>query len=263
MIQDLINATDVGGTCTVPPGTYTMAMPTVLKPGITLDLTGVTLKQYPSTVRSVYSVLQVAGPGSGKNTIINGTIIGDRDGRPDDPTLGGIGYGIMIALGASGVIVRGTQISNCFGDGIIVWGGNNVELDRVISHGNRRQGLTITDSSVLWIHDSQFSNDSGSPPGDGIDLENNFETETIADVAISRCKFFGNKGSDIGLGSPGIYHNIRITPDNSFDLTTQPIWVAGGAGSLGAPWWAPLLKGIFGALPTYRWWGYPTQWYSA
>jgi len=225
--------------------------------GETLDLTGQVISVDATTVNSVYAPIQIVGVSD--VTLIGGTIIGDRHLRPDDPNLGGLGHGIIIGGGASNIKIIGTTVQDCFGDGILIWGGNGVELDNVTSNHNRRQGVSIVNSNGVYIHDGVLSNNGGTSPGDGIDIENDLETETCANILIQNNTFSGNQGSGVGAGSPGTYTNIKVL-GNSFDKTTQPIWVAGNAGSAGTPWWAAALRAIFGWTPSYRWWGYPTEW---
>lgn len=258
MIQDLIDKAKPGDTVVVPPGQYdvdSVNAPVTLRSGITLDLTGVTLKALPNG-ESNYRVVKIYGVNN--VTIRNGSVIGERDAHFNQS--GGWGHGIDIREGSTNIKVLGTRISRCFGDGLYISTASGVEIVDVVSDGNRRQGMSVIDVNVLRVSRSTFCNTGGAPPGDGIDLECDFHTQSIKNVLIERCRFFNNEGSCIGVnGHPGTYANIRIPPGNSFDMTSQPIWVAGGL-HLGTSWWAFVLNRALGGLPQYRWWGYRTDW---
>lgn len=262
MIQSMIDAAKPGDTVRVPPEMYDVDVvnaPITLKSGVTLDLTEVMLRALPtdkknSCVIKVYGVNDV--------TIIGGTIIGERDIHIGSTAWdqGGWGHGIDIREGSRNIKVRGANICRCFGDGVYISDAYNVEVSGVNSHHNRRMGLTIIHVDGCRIANCTFSNSGGTPPGNGIDLECDLPEQFIKNVVIERCRFFDNEGSSIGVnGHPGTYAHISIPPGNSFDMKTQPIWVAGGL-NLGTPWWAFLLNRSLEWHPDYRWWGYRTEW---
>ncbi len=258
-LQDLIDQAASGSTISIPPGQYTVDVqtPLRLKSDITLDLTGSTIVASPTN--SIFYAIVVVDT-CNNLTINNGIIKGEWDVHlgPTDPGIGGGGGGIVVNA-SNNVKIKGTTITDCFADGIIVLDGKNIDIDGAISENNRRQGMTVTQVDGLHVHNSRFYSTGGTPPGDGINLECDFETQVIKNVLIENNVFYNNKGSAIGLCSPGTYQNIVITSDNWFDKMTQPIWVSGNAGSLGTPWWAYILR-IFEPFPFYRWWGYPTSW---
>jgi Right handed beta helix region len=262
-IQTLIDQARPGDTVRVPEGVYAIDAvnaPITLKSDIKLDLTGVTLQAIPND-RIWYRIIEIYG--CSNVTIIGGLIIGERDGHlgPTNWEVGGGGAGINIAGGSHNIVIRGTHVSACFADGILVLNGHNITISYVECDRNRRQGMSIINCDGLLVQNSQFSNNGGTPPGCGIDLECDLETEAINDVLISACKFFGNEGSCISFGSPGTYTNCRVAPDNDFDMRTQPIWAGGNAAPLGTPWWAFVLNRLFSWWSGYRWWGYRTEWH--
>jgi hypothetical protein len=264
-IQSLIDQAAPGDTVRVPPGRYevdSVNAPITLRSGITLDLTGVTLAALPTD--RIFSMV-VAIPGCSDVTIVGGDIVGERDTHIGSTAwdMGGGGGGITIYNGSRNVKIRGTKVSNCFADGILLLHAHGVEVDGVVSNHNRRQGMSVVDVDGLHVHHSQFSDSGGTPPGSGIDIENDLETEAIRNVLVEHCVFYGNQGSGIGIGGPGVYENIVIAPTNSFDMKTQPIWVAGNAAPLGTSPWAFLLNRTCSWMPWYRWWGYRTDWYRA
>jgi len=233
-----------------------------LKSDLTLDLSAVVLRAIPVKELS-YQIVRIHG--CSNVTIIGGTIIGERDKHlaSVEWSVGGWGHGISIQKRSSNVQVRGTHVSACFADGIYIEDASHVEIKSVVSDRNRRQGMSVIQVDGLVVNSCQFSNSGGTPPGCGIDLECDIDGEFIRNVLISKCVFFGNAGACCAAGSPGTYQNIRITPDNDFDMKTQPIWAAGNAAPLGTSWWAFALNRSFGYLPNYRWWGYRTEWFKA
>jgi polygalacturonase len=275
MLQDLIDQAGPEDIVKFPPGDYSIDAvnaPLRLKSGITLDLSGVTLRAIPNA--QTYSWFLTLW-GVRDVTILNGVLIGERNIHlgSTDASVGGSGGGIDVRSShypgedpnkpARNIKIQGTNISECFCDGINLWDVYQVEIDHVVCNHNRRQGLTVVHADGVYVHNSQFSNSGGADPGCGIDLENDREDERIVNVRIEKNVFHDNKGACVAAGSPGQYHNIVVTPDNDFDMKSQPIWAAGGAGPLGTPWWALLLNRTMGYLPGYRWWGYRTDWYKA
>jgi polygalacturonase len=262
-IQSLIDQANPGDTVFIPPGEYAVDTnaPLTLKSDITLDLWGVTLSAVPNN-KNWYRIVEVYG--CSNVTIRGGNIKGERDTHlgPTNWEIGGGGAGINIAGDSRLITVDGTHISNVFADGILVLHGHDIVIENVVCDRNRRQGMSVINCVGIHVHDSQFSNNGGTPPGCGIDLECDLESEHIANVMIERCRFFGNEGSSIAFGSPGTYSNCTVK-NNSFDMKTQPIWAGGNAAPLGTPWYAFILNRLFGSLPGYRWWGYPTEWHRA
>ncbi|SRR6266566_4873650 len=266
MIQELIDAAKPGDTIHVPPGTYSVDAVSGsinLKSGITLDLTQATLVANPNN--QIFSIIMRVSDCENV-TILGGTIRGERTTHLGSTAafMGGGGGGVAIWR-SKNIKIQGMKISDCFCDGLLVWHSGQVEIANVIADHNRRQGMSLVDSHDVHIHNSQFTHCGGTPPGDGIDIENDLETETCANILVEHCVFLYNEGSGVGVGSPGQYKNIVINPNNDclFDGKTQPIWTAGNAGSLGTPWWAFLLNRTYGKAPGYAYWGYPRSWRSA
>jgi hypothetical protein len=262
---ELINNAANGSTVVIPAGTYEVnPVPCGVnldhKSDVTVDLTGVTIKAQPtdqtnSIMMNIY--------GSTNITILNGHFIGERDTHLGSTAwdVGGWGNAIRVGGGSKGVKIRGVRAEACFGDGIYIDDGYDVEIDHCFCDRNRRQGMSVIHADGVHVHDSVFCNSGGTPPGCGIDWECDLDTQRIANVLIERNKFYGNQGSGTAFGSAGTYTNIRVMDDNEFDHKTQPIYAAGHASPLGTPWYAFLLNRTCSWMPGYRWWGYPTSWY--
>jgi polygalacturonase len=176
--QAAINALPAtGGSIVVPDGTY---MINALK-GINLRshtrLTmwgGAHLKAIPNNAER-YWVVKAWNVNNVE--IVGGYVDGER--TQHQGTTGEWGFGINIQ-GASNVYVHDITVSNSWGDGILVgatgWGktavlSTDVTLNRVKSNNNRRQGLSITPATQVYVVNSSFTGSNGTAPQSGIDIE--------------------------------------------------------------------------------------------
>ncbi|HET6806892.1 MAG TPA: right-handed parallel beta-helix repeat-containing protein, partial [Frateuria sp.] len=136
--------------------------------------------------------------------IIGGRVVGERDQHRGDR--GEWGYGINIQA-SNNVLVEGTHVSDCWGDGI--WIGafgrgaraelsTDVTVRNVVCTNNRRQGLSLGPCRHVRILDSTFSNTHGTKPQSGIDLEPMGQGET-RDVLIQGCTMTGNQGCGVEI----------------------------------------------------------------
>lgn len=278
VLQKLIDEAGPESVIAVPPDTYEVdAVNAPISPRSTmmLDLTGSTLQAKPNDQKSS-KIIRIRGVDD--VTVLNGTVIGERDTHLASTVWseGGWGHGISIEGGSRNPVVRGTKISRCFADGIYVHDAYDVRIEQVISSGNRRQGMSVIHCDGIKVIKSQFDNIggvfpgsakkngiNGTPPGCGIDFECDDDSMRIANVVVDGCVFYENSGACLAFGSPGQYRNIKVLNNNGFDMKTQPIWAAGNAGPLGTPWWAFLLNRTLGTTSGYRWWGYRTEWSKA
>jgi parallel beta-helix repeat protein len=206
-IQAAINALpSTGGTVTIPDGTYLIdtTRRINLRSLMLLKLSsGAVLKAKTSSVSRAYVVyahnvsdVEIAG----------GQIVGERDthhyysGTTDEWN-----HGIQI-LGSKRVTVRDIRVSKCTGDGVCIGGGAyDVVVDNIVSTGNRRQGLSITQCSYIRVYDSEFSYTKGTSPECGIDIEPD-PGSTCSNIHIENCRFHHNAkyGINIWKNSSGI-----------------------------------------------------------
>jgi polygalacturonase len=166
-----------GGTVEVPNGTYMInALEGITMPSHTrLSLaSGATLSAIPNSaerswVVKVWNVNNVE--------ILGGHIVGER--AKHEGTTGEWGYAIDIE-GASTVSVHDIELSDCWGDGLVVSGtgsgstlvpATNITINRVTSTNNRRQGLTIGPANEVYVVNSTFTDQNGTAPQAGIDIE--------------------------------------------------------------------------------------------
>jgi parallel beta-helix repeat protein len=182
----------------IPEGTY-MIDPTkslVLQSNQTLVLSPSAILAAIPCDYSFTSVIKIAKV---KNvTVTGGHIIGE--GASHSGAIGEWGHGIFIADGASDVTVKDIVTSDCWGDGVYIGCGQNivknVTLENVISYGNRRQGLSITNAEDVLINNCIFSDSYNKRPG--IDLEP-CDNCTVKDITINNTKCINNSGCGIQL----------------------------------------------------------------
>ncbi|GAB2579471.1 right-handed parallel beta-helix repeat-containing protein [Dyella jejuensis] len=202
-IQSAIDALPAaGGTVTIPPGNYmidasraiSLRSNMSLQMAPTAQLTAIANNLPRSHVIKVWRVNNVQ--------IVGGRIVGERNGHMG--TTGEWGYGLNIEA-SNNVSVSDLHISDCWGDGIWVGAlgpdGNavpatNVTINRVISTGNRRQGMSIGPVNGVTVMNSTFSNTQGTKPEAGIDIEPQGQG-MAQNITISHCTITGNHGTGL------------------------------------------------------------------
>ena len=227
---------DDGGTIVVPAGSYRIdpLRPVRLRSRMHLQLAAdASLLAKPNNAARAYVLwlrlvddVEVSG----------GRIVGER-GRHLG-TAGEWGHGIQI-VGASRVTVRDLRISDCWGDGICIGAKNvhggprvlstDVVIDRVVSTGNRRQGLSIGGSRRVRVSHCEFSHTAGTAPQCGIDIEPD-KPDATTDVRIEHCRIHHNaahgvlayrRTHGVTIAECTIEHNARcgVVTDGCQDVT--------------------------------------------
>ena len=209
-IQAAIDALPAaGGTVTIPGGTYMIdaARAINLRSNTRLEMDDAATLRAKANDLDRSHVIKVWRASNVQ--IIGGRIIGERIGHRG--TTGEWGYGINIQA-SNNVLVSGTHISDCWGDGIWIGGlgrranvvvSTNVTLDHVVSTNNRRQGLSIGPVRGVDVIHSTFSNTHGTKPQAGIDIEPQGQGPA-SDITFSDCTITGNQGSGLE-----IHKNVR------------------------------------------------------
>lgn len=193
-----------GGTVRVPKGNYMIdaGRSIVLRSNVRLEMAPDAQLTALPNARKRYHVIRVWRVHD--VTISGGRIVGDRDQHQGSE--GEWGFGINISASRN-VTVEGTQISDCWGDGM--WIGAlgkgaaaelsmDVTVRNVVSTNNRRQGLSIGPCTRVHILDSTFSDTHGTKPEAGIDLEPQKQGPT-SDVLIEGCTIVGNNGCGVEI----------------------------------------------------------------
>lgn len=146
-----------------------------------------------------YNIFYVTGENV---TIENVTLIGDKDTHT-----GNTGeHGNLLAVYGKNVRVENVKCEKAWGDGIYVRSAEDVHIDGVTCDNNRRNAISVTSGSRIFIENSSFINTSGTAPEAGIAIEANYATDLI-DCRVVNCIANGNAGTD------GFYATVRA--DNS------------------------------------------------
>jgi hypothetical protein len=208
-----------GGTVLVPHGKYLIDADTSvkLKSGVTLQMTDTAAQLIAKPTRSDRSYIVMVLNAIDVN-IIGGKIVGDRNEH-----LGNTGeWGMGIAVYASkNVIINGTKIFNCWGDGIVIGakGGApfnapnpsiNVVVKNVTSDNNRRQAITIGKVNHVIIDSCILTNTNGTKPMSAIDIEP--DKDTAQNITIQNCVMAYNKGNGIEMfvNSKSAVRNVSV-----------------------------------------------------
>lgn len=217
---DLV-AAQGGGTVFVPPGTYSINPDTSinLKSNVIFRMADSARLIADTTSHERYYIIKAVRVHDVQ--ILGGQIIGDRDYHIG--TSGEHGYGIAIQ-GCDNALVKNTNISNCWGDGLIVGGSSgkvstNVTIKSVVSDNNRRQGMSIFNVNGLLIDSCQFSNTKGTKPGDGIDIEP--DGGVAENITITNCKLFKNEGNGIEMNAKpkttAVIRNVTVQKNEIYE----------------------------------------------
>lgn len=159
--------------------------------------------------------------GASNVEVAGGQIIGERYTHTNSGYGSGTdewNHGIQLR-GCSAVTIRDTSFSNFEGDGIDIGptrdgnltACNDVVVSNIVCNANRRQGLSIGNSTGVSVYDSMFSNTYGTAPQNGIDIEP--DTGAATNVTIDNCVCRGNEGVGIGMTADAgsTITNVNIT----------------------------------------------------
>lgn len=230
-IQAALDAAQAGDTVVIPTGCTFMVDPVKMlfvRSNTIFQIDG-TLQAIPTT-QAKYQIVAVDNV-ENVTILLNGKIVGERDKHGGDPTAqSGWGFGLCI-MGGTNIIVRGGgSISNCWGDGILVYtnpkgvgASKNVLLAGITCSGNRRQGMSVIDVDGLAVTQCNFLRNGtgagGTAPGAGVDLEpDDPSKQSIRNVRFSSCQFHDNAGAGLLISCPpSARSSISADGTNSFD----------------------------------------------
>ena len=124
--------------------------------------------------------------------------------RRDEYTTGEYRHCIELQ-GATDVRLLGMTCNDSGGDGVYIGSGaqgfsKNIVVEDCTFFNSRRQGLTITSSSGVWIRHCNFLRSNGAAPEDGIDLEPNTAEDRLENIHIEDCLTEGNHGDGLSFG---------------------------------------------------------------
>jgi len=116
---------------------------------------------------------------------------------------------------STNVVLRGLHITQCGCDGIFLGGSIripsvNVLLEDLDLDDNHRQGCSVTIGKDVTFRRVRFRNTRGTEPSAGLDIEPNFDVETVQGIVLEDCVFADNNGG--GLIAPiGTVKPIDLT----------------------------------------------------
>lgn len=118
-----------------------------------------------------------------ENIIVRGSGIIEGDRVSHTGNNGEWGHGINI-INSRNILVSGLTVTNCWGDCIYIGkNSSNITVDSCKLSKGRRQGVSITSGSHIYIMNCVISDVKGTRPEYAIDVEPN-KGETLDDVVI-------------------------------------------------------------------------------
>lgn len=221
-IQNAVNAVTTGGTVYVPAGKYMInaAKFVQLKSNMHFMMhKDAILAAIPNALER-HTVISINGVTNVQ--VSGGRLLGERDQHMG--TTGEWGYGIKVGTGASKVSIHDIHISDFWGDGVCIGGyAKDVEIRRIVSTRNRRQGLSITRSENIRVYDSEFSYTEGTAPQYGIDIEPdpNPNGYYARNIIIQGNKIHNNRGG--GIQAYKQVYNVLIK-DNQISYNSYGVY---------------------------------------
>ena len=144
--------------------------------------------------------------------VINGTISGDRENHDYNTIESSHQWGMGIEIkNATNIEIKNLEIVNATGDAIYITGNSqNVDISNCKLSECRRQGISIISGKNINIYQNEIYKISGNTPQSGIDLESNFDNESIENVKIYENVFY-NFGNNIAIQLCRYIKNVEIT----------------------------------------------------
>ena len=105
---------------------------------------------------------------------------------------------VILLRGSRDIRISNLTLKDSGGDGIIFTKSkknpycSQIEIDRVKSYGNKRQGMTIVSAKNVLVTNSEFANTEGTLPGAGVDLEPDLPSDFMENIVFRGCIFRNN-----------------------------------------------------------------------
>jgi hypothetical protein len=142
------------------------------------------------------------------NILGNAYLIGDKETHTGET--GEFGHALSI-IGSSNVNIENVQCSYGWGDGCYIGptddllnNPNNIIINNLVCHHNRRNGLSITSGSKIIINNLITYNNGGTSPNGGFDIEP-YNTNNVIDITINNIYSYSN--GITGTGYQGFISN--------------------------------------------------------
>lgn len=128
-------------------------------------------------------------------------------------TTGEWGIGINL-INCSNIVVHSPHITKFWGDGIYLRNCTNIRIYDAVLDDNRRQAMTIISGSDIEIHNLIAKNTGGTNPGYGLNLEPNWNGESVVGLRIFNSSFINNGvGMEYQRGFSLSTHSSHIARD--------------------------------------------------
>ena len=141
-----------------------------------------------------YRMLNIIGSNI---TIENPVLQGERTGHTG--ATGEWGHGIVVTDTAENIKIINPTVTDCWGDGIAIYGGKDIIINNYRANNNRRQGLTISNVSGFTLNGANISNTKGTPPQSGIDIEPDNNSDRLENIHLSDVTTKNNSGFGISI----------------------------------------------------------------
>ncbi|ATA89096.1 hypothetical protein CGC58_04810 [Capnocytophaga stomatis] len=138
------------------------------------------IKVKPNSLE-VYSVIDLRGKKD--ITLINPNLEGDKYTHLGKT--GQWGFGIHVA-NCKNIVIKNAYVTKFWGDGIYLRNCENVKIYKPYLPDNRRQGLSILSGKDIEIHDLVAEDTGGQNPGYGIDIEPDWNGDSVTGLRIYR-----------------------------------------------------------------------------
>ncbi len=159
-----------------------------------------------------------------------GTIVGDAD--TNQANTGANGHGVEIYR-SHNVVVEDITVSKCWGDGIYFDGdpsGRYASSDIVVRNTkldlNRRQGISVILANNVLIEKNRITNTgriNGSDPQSAIDIEPNYQDQSLKDIVIKDNIIDNNVIN--GILCTGAGHTYNLTISNNHTSSGEAIYL--------------------------------------
>lgn len=203
-------------------GTYMIDASTSIYPSSNSNITliNATLKAITNNL-DTYRILWIRDVDN--INITGGTIKGDRTTHTGET--GEWGFGIHISGWSENINISNMIIKDCWGDGIYINRGKNINTQNVVCDNNRRQGISIISVDGYHSLNDKLINTNGYSPESGIDIEPNANTDTIKNIILENLYTENNSGNGIDLWLPNLDnttdHTVSIKIINHHDIGSK------------------------------------------
>ena len=160
---------------------------------------GVTLQAKPGEFRDGDRLFKLS---RAKNVTVEGTGATFKMNK-NEYTIGEQRHAFEMDM-SSDITVRGLTIRDSGGAGLKIMGKGkdggyceNITVENVRSLNNRRDGITISSATNVWVRNSEFSGSSGTRPEAGVVLEADHPVERLVNINFINCKFSDNQSAGV------------------------------------------------------------------